>query len=283
LTAGVQLAPASEPDLKFEFGKNWTQFLETVTDEHVQHARSALADWLGSDLAGMSFLDIGSGSGLSSLAAQHLGAEVHSFDYDASSVACTATLKQRYFPDDDRWIVERGSVLDEVYLASLGRFDIVYSWGVLHHTGSMWQAIDNAARMVSVGGRLMLAIYNDQGTTSRLWLRLKQHYNTSGRATKRLIEALVWAITWGRSVLHDIVLLKLLRTYRLWKAYSSQRGMSAWHDIVDWAGGFPFEVAKPEEVFEFLRTRGFTLHRIKTCGGGKGCNEFLFKRVADLE
>jgi 2-polyprenyl-3-methyl-5-hydroxy-6-metoxy-1,4-benzoquinol methylase len=103
-------------------------------------------------LDGKSFLDIGSGSGLFSLAARRLGARVHSFDYDQQSVACTAELRRRYFPSAGDWVVERGSALDRDYLARLGTFDVVYSWGVLHHTGDMWRALENVKPLVAERG-----------------------------------------------------------------------------------------------------------------------------------
>ena len=58
----------------------------------------------------------------------------------------------------------------------------------------------------------------------------------------------------------------------------SVRGMSRWHDVVDWIGGYPFEVASPEAVVDFCRARGFSLLRLKTCGRKMGCNEFVFER-----
>src|SRR4051812_49312550 len=127
-------------------------------------------------LAGQRFLDVGSGSGLFSLAARRLGASVHSFDYDPQSVACTAQLKKRFFATDGSWKVERGSALDPVYLKSLGEFDIVYSWGVLHHTGQMWKALDLVGGPVKKGGKLFIALYNDQGWRSRFWWRVKKTY-----------------------------------------------------------------------------------------------------------
>lgn len=115
------------------------------------------------DLNGKTFLDIGSGSGLFSLAARRLGAKVHSLDYDAQSVACTVELRRRYFPNDADWIVEQGSALDGDYMKQLGQYDIVYSWGVLHHTGAMWLGIEHALQHVAQQGQFYVAIYNDQG------------------------------------------------------------------------------------------------------------------------
>lgn len=138
---------------RFGFGENWQRFLYLLNAERIALAEKSLCDMLGvTDLHGRSFLDVGSGSGLFSLAARRLGARVHSFDYDPQSVACTAELKHRYFPDDADWSVESGSVLDSAYLQTLGQWDVVYSWGVLHHTGAMRQALDNVAPLVRAGG-----------------------------------------------------------------------------------------------------------------------------------
>ena len=130
---------------RFQFGANWTSFLETLDDERIEGAELSLKTMIGiGDLSGKQFLDIGSGSGLFSLAARSLGAKVYSIDYDPKSVECTRELKKRYFPGDDNWVIEEASVLNKQYMTSLGKFDIVYSWGVLHHTGDMQKALNNA-------------------------------------------------------------------------------------------------------------------------------------------
>jgi 2-polyprenyl-3-methyl-5-hydroxy-6-metoxy-1,4-benzoquinol methylase len=261
---------------RFEFGANWRSFLQTLDDDRIAQAEKSLSALLGTnDLQGQAFLDIGSGSGLSSLAARRLGAIVTSFDYDPQSVGCTLELKRRYFPSDPAWRIEPGSALDPEYLAGLGHFDIVYSWGVLHHTGAMWRGIELAAERVTAGGALALAIYNDQGAWSNRWRRIKRFYCRGPIARAIVVGTIVpyWVLrgfvadlVWGRNPLKH------------YTEYRHSRGMSLWHDWMDWLGGYPFEVAKPEAILEVLRTRGFRLEGLTTCGGSIGCNEYLFKR-----
>jgi 2-polyprenyl-3-methyl-5-hydroxy-6-metoxy-1,4-benzoquinol methylase len=135
----------SEVDRRFAFGDNWRTYLDTVGEGRIALAEASLRELIGYErLDGLRFLDIGSGSGLFSLADRRLGARVHSFDYDGQSVAATAMLKAQYLPDDPGWTVERGSILDAAFLHNLRLFDVIYSWGVLHHTGAMMLAMRNA-------------------------------------------------------------------------------------------------------------------------------------------
>ena len=139
--------PGNEPR-RFHFGENWATFAESPRFERrVRLAEESLRQLLGTtSLAGKSFVDIGCGSGLFSLSACRLGAaRVVCFDLDPQSIGTASTVRARYGIDPRVWAIMPGSVLDEAFLASLPEADVVYAWGVLHHTGNMWQAFENVA------------------------------------------------------------------------------------------------------------------------------------------
>jgi SAM-dependent methyltransferase len=262
---------------RFEFGENWRRFLSLLDETRIKDAEHSLKIMLEvDDLAGKSFLDIGSGSGLFSLAARRLGASVHSFDFDPQSVACTSELKRRFFPNDSSWEVEEGSALDKGYLESLARFDIVYSWGVLHHTGDMWQALENAATLVAGGGKLFIALYNDTGSQSTRWKWIKRQYNRLPTFLRVPYTLAVIAPAELKAIARAVLTLKPGAYLQSWTGYENKRGMNRWHDIVDWVGGYPYEVCKPEEIFEFFKTRGFTMTQLMCGNVGLGCSQFVF-------
>jgi SAM-dependent methyltransferase len=260
-------------DPAFAFGENWARFLTSLSEEQIEHATRSVRALVGQELQGKTFIDVGSGSGLFSLAARRLGARVHSFDYDPRSVACTDELRRRFFPREDGWTVGQGSVLDERYLATLGQYDVVYSWGVLHHTGNMWVAIANAAGLVRAGGIFVIGIYNflegRRGTAT--WARLKRWYCRAPRWQRVTWESVyvAWKVAYKVAAGRNPV--RMMREPRV------LRGMSWRRDVTDWLGGYPYEAATPGEILEFMRRRfNFVLVR-QNVNCGLGVSEFVFE------
>jgi 2-polyprenyl-6-hydroxyphenyl methylase/3-demethylubiquinone-9 3-methyltransferase len=176
--------------------------------------------------------------------------------------------------------VEEGSALDTDYIRSLGEFDIVYSWGVLHHTGEMWKGLENAYLPVIPGGKLLVAIYNDTGSQSARWRWIKKTYNRLPRPLKTPFALLVSAPEESKSFIRSLVRGRPSEYIKSWTQYDQNRGMSHWHDLIDWVGGYPYEVARPEEIFDFYRAKGFMLTKLKCGAVGLGCNEYVFQRMS---
>jgi len=261
---------------RFEFGKNWRTYLKKISQDRIRIAENSLKKMLClNDMRSKKFLDIGCGSGLFSLAARRLNAEVCSVDFDPYSIQCTHVLKNKFYPSPaNNWQITEGSVLDTKFIEKLPKSDIVYSWGVLHHTGNMYQALENVILPVKDNGLLFIAIYNNEGQKSKIWLKVKKLYNSS-LAGKILVLLCYFPLFFMKGFLKDVFTLK--NPIKRYSDYKKNRGMSIFSDWVDWLGGLPFEVAKPEKIIEFYKQRGLTLQKITTTNG-MGNNQFVFKK-----
>lgn len=256
----------------FPFGRNWEEFVASSLDEEqVEAARKHLLDFLERpDLDGKYLLDVGCGSGIHSLAALRARAgRIVSFDVDPVSVAVTEQVRAHAGAPKD-WRVLRGSVLDDAFLAGIEPADIVYAWGSLHHTGRMWRAVENAAKLMKPDGVFYLGLYTTTPRSS-YWLETKRRYNAAPRWRKRAMEL--------RYALRHAFLPSLLRLenpFSMIAGYKKNRGMAFWTDVKDWLGGYPYEDAKIEEVLRFARrTLGLELLNIKT---GESVTEYLFRK-----
>jgi 2-polyprenyl-6-hydroxyphenyl methylase/3-demethylubiquinone-9 3-methyltransferase len=283
MTIQVNATPhhdALEAGEVYGFGANWKRYLELIDDGRVRRAEESLRGMLGRDhFRGATWLDIGSGSGLFSLAARRLGAEVTSFDYDPTSVWCTRELKRRHYPDDPGWTVHEGSVLDPAFMARLPSVDIVYSWGVLHHTGRMYDAIRNAAGKVKPGGLFFLALYR-KTIFCELWKIEKRLYCAGPEALRAGLRR-----AWVAKTRHACRLKG--RDFDTMVAHytaSTLRGMDYERDVDDWLGGYPYESLTPPECRDFMGGLGFTLVNERAVTQGvsyslsNGCDEWVFRR-----
>jgi len=271
----------------YDFGSNWRSFIDHhLTDESRQEALQSLPAFLQRDsLEGLTFVDVGCGSGLFSWAARELGAtRIVSFDVNPNSVACCKQLRADE-GDPENWTVLEASILDREAMRALGEFDVVYSWGVLHHTGRMWNAIENAATLVKPGGVMWIAIYNradgiglysdGRVGSSRFWEREKIFYNRLPKLGQRAMD---YAAAGG---MIGAYLLSGRNPVREIREHNQNRGMSWLVDIRDWLGGWPYEYASVEEIFNVVQKRlGYTLENVISTNSLRN-NEYLFRRPAE--
>ena len=264
-----------DSEARFEFGHNWYDFIrKNFGAEKVKLSQEHMLSFLKrTDLSGLSFLDIGCGSGLHSIAALQAGAGlVYSFDYDQDSVNATVYVKQQ-IGEPDSWTIEQGSVLDDDYMAHLAQFDLVYSWGVLHHTGDVWHALRNAAERVKPGGLLYIALYSADvqvDPPAEFWLDIKRKYVASGWLHRRQMDLwYIWRFYMNRRIWN------LPRFFMRIREYEKGRGMSLFTDVRDWLGGWPMEFVYDADAIAFCEGLGFKLKRLAT---GEANSEFLFVR-----
>jgi len=260
---------------RFEFGENWNNFIRKNFDkERVRVSTRHILEFMGRpNLNGLTVLDIGCGSGLQSIAILDAGAaRVDGFDYDANSVKASKFLKAQV-GNPPNWTVEQGSVLDDAFVGALPSYDMVYSWGVLHHTGDVWRAIQNAASRVRQGGLFYIALYSadvQKDPMPEFWLDVKRKYVASGWLRRRMMD---WWYVWRFQMNKNPS--KLPEFLQRMREYKKNRGMNIFTDIRDWLGGWPMEFVYDKEAIDFVEKLGFTLERIAT---GEANSEFLFVR-----
>jgi len=259
---------------QFDFGANWDEYSKNaLTKEKIEQAKTHFAQLLqNSLLEGKTFIDIGFGQGLSLLLATEMGAKTLGLDINPicekvleNNKSLFPTLKNTQIP------VFVGSILDESIVNQIkkenNRFDIVHSWGVLHHTGNMWQSIENAADLVKNNGKLIIAIYNKHWSSFG-WKIIKKMYNFSPNFVKKLIVYVFYLI---------IAFAKFLVTFK--NPFDKERGMSFYYDVVDWVGGYPYEYATKNEIQQFVENKGFKLIHFNPSQVPTGCYEYVFEKI----
>jgi 2-polyprenyl-3-methyl-5-hydroxy-6-metoxy-1,4-benzoquinol methylase len=264
---------------QFDFGANWADFsANAASRERAEQARAQFMRLMqGVELQGRTFLDIGFGQGFSLLSAQSMGARVVGCDINPK---CHEVIERNraLFPGLEAAAIplQVGSILDANVVSALRRmpesgeagFDIVHSWGVLHHTGDMRLALANAVSLVRPGGIFVAAIYN-RHWSSLPWLAIKAAYVHSPRLLQKMMVGGLYPVIW---------LAKLAVTRKNPKAMD--RGMDFYYDVVDWVGGYPYEYASVHEMEAICRPLGLSLVRAIDAKVPTGCNELVFRKQA---
>jgi SAM-dependent methyltransferase len=254
----------------FDFGSNWEEFSKRRVDRRrLEIACESLQSLLGKkSFAGRSFLDVGCGSGLFSIAAHQLGAsKVVGIDVNPRCIEISQANRDRLAPGSPIEFYV-ASALEPEQLECLETFDLVYAWGSLHHTGSMWKAIRNVSRCVAPEGIMILAIYNKH-ITSPVWKVIKWLYNQVPRIVQRFMIYVFAGLIYVAKFL-------VMRSNPLKK----ERGMDFWFDVIDWIGGYPYEYAAPAEMEQFVCDQEFSLRRYVGAQVPTGCNEFVFRKLS---
>jgi 2-polyprenyl-3-methyl-5-hydroxy-6-metoxy-1,4-benzoquinol methylase len=238
-------------DRRFAFGENWKSFASNASGESLSQAqRGLLRLFPNGEIADARMLDVGCGSGLSMVAALRLGAiQVDGIDVDPNSIAAARLLLTK-FESGRNWSAETTDLFD----LPVRPYDVVYTWGVLHHTGAMWRALERVMMFVRPGGLLAFALYR-RSPACRFWRSEKKLYAAAPSSVRFII----------RTAYKGAYLAAIAASGRnpasYVSSYSRSRGMSFHHDIHDWLGGYPYESAAPDEITRFLTERGFSIER----------------------
>lgn len=258
--------------MQFNFGLNWKEFsLKALSEERVESARRDFRALIGDiQLENKTFLDIGCGQGLSALIASEEHADVVCNDINHISEQLLK-LNKAHFDISNPITFIKGSILEKSIIEKIKEchteYDIVHSWGVVHHTGNMYSAIDALCNLVKKEGYLVLAIYN-RHWSSPYWKLIKYLYNKSPNLIRRMMICLFYYI---------IYIAKYLVTHK--SPMEKQRGMDFYYDVIDWVGGYPYEYASIQEISDYVETKGFKLVKSISAEVPTGCNEMIFKRV----
>jgi SAM-dependent methyltransferase len=237
---------------RFAFGKNWQSFAAIADEESISEAQRGLIKLFpNGEIRGARILDVGCGSGLSMAAALRLGAsQVDGVDIDVNSIKAARDLLSR-FDVGKSWSVDAANLFD----LPARSYDVVYSWGVLHHTGAMWRALDHVTKFVRPGGLLAVAIYR-RSPACAFWQREKRLYSSAPPPVRLFIRSL-----YKTAYLSAVAASGRNSFDYVFNYHHRTRGMSFHHDIHDWLGGYPYESASPEEIVGFMTKHEFSLQR----------------------
>jgi len=265
-------------ETRFKFGENWSNYSSSVNLEKIELAKKDIIRLVG-DVSNKSVIDIGCGSGIHTVAFIQLGVKsIVSFDYDLKSVETTKKLVKKFCYKKSKYKVFQADILNIDSLSGLNKrkFDIVYSWGVLHHTGSMFEAIISTTKFLKDNGILVLGLYV-KTKLCNFWYYEKKIFNKY-----KFLQPLI-KLPFLFFLIIGLSLKKRSSPYKIIHDYKKQRGMSIIFDVNDWLGGFPYESIDDNSLLNFLKLKGFKIVRKFNTNSrigffGAACGEWVLKK-----
>jgi SAM-dependent methyltransferase len=144
--------------------RNWRENVDKFILDELQMTRE--------QIRGKRVLDAGCGQGRWSYGFIKLGATVRGIDTSVSAIKYANEHLKRTTPPARFCVL---NVLDERQLSKVfnnAEFDIIWCWGVLHHTGDPEKGFDNLVKLLKPGGTIHLYLYGKKSFVNKFWRRV---------------------------------------------------------------------------------------------------------------
>lgn len=202
---------------------------------------------------GKKVLEIGVGSGIDHLELAKSEAILTGIDITPKSIELTKKNLELHGYQSNLLVADTENLpfKDET-------FDIVYSFGVLHHTPDIQKAIDEIFRVLKPRGKVLLSLYNKNSLF--FWVSVFLYdYILHGKFLKMSLKDRISAIEYGGEETKPLVILYtkkqaryLFKEFKQVKIYTRHIGLSP-------AGKYSrlLSLVGLKRFFEFLANRGF--------------------------
>ena len=247
-----------------EFYKDhWTEYpleLQGV----IQH----LTELFPEGVKGKKVLDAGSGSGMVSIAFAVMGASVTGVDITSKCIE-NGRKRAKAFGVECRFVQSDLTMLD-----LHEDFDIIYSWGVLHHTADAKASFFRLVEHLRPGGEIIIAVYLRTAFSS-FWNFSRVFYQSSPGFAKTAFRRSASVLLNG----YDAVRKALMKKERY-----MLRGTSNEELVNDWFGVPHRTFHTYTEVYEWFREKGLDYRLVNPATGRfKSTSNFVVRGSRPLQ